>query len=867
MRVLYQLICLVAFWAFVLKADLVPSDNFDKLQAFTKWFTKNKGIINGIEVHQFPGMGNGFIATKTIEENDLVLKVPNQLIFCSENMKDHPSALVRWFYDYFNTQSSENALVAWLLYEKYLGEGSSFFEYIQVLPTNVPNLLYFSDDEVAELQNKVYEEEILSYQQEVQQNYRAFVRGLHQLLVDKQRQIPASLGELFLPPNFVHHPEDEVGDRFTASFGVEDVAQRVTMDEYRWALSIFNSRALRFHGEIHLIPMSDIFNYEKHSKPRATDNGNFFLQFHQRDASGAVSIFADRPTEQGRQLFEDYGDNTNEIYLQYHGFIPHQLNPFHCVKAEFGPFFRQLADLPEDSPLDVAAALEGALAPKQLELLKAFAFPLRQMQAVCLKQDGRIGRNFVVFFSLLSAKEEEVAVCLASWREQTGGPTGNKQRINWMKIFRDCGFEERQQFLERHLADAAQALAQDRPVPDPFPEDQTEDEDELDDSADARFWRTFRSFLRAALSAQRFPTRAEEDRAQLLSIQQWWRGYLPGEGEGEVSPETVTHRELAVKYRVTNKLLLQHLAALYGLDPALIYAPAASSSSSEMRADGATTRSVSGSAGEAVGMFEESAARAKELLPRRIADFNDWFRSYGPRPCKIEAVLFDNFYRVGTAVTADTIARDELYLGVPQAAIMSAERAFQSPGIQSLVSGLLAKYGRNDEFHELVFFLLHEALVRGVESEFYPYLVLLPRPADQRDVLPVYWSPELIRRRLSPSHLAVEVLNYQRRVQRRFQFLQNITEITSFFTVRQAAAEKGGTSRTTQLFSYEHYLWATAILDSRAIWWEGKRHLVPMLDFINCAEHPSDPARVHSTTLDDSKRFAVTRSGNPTPKS
>ena len=35
--------------------------------------------------------------------------------------------------------------------------------------------------------------------------------------------------------------------------------------------------------------------------------------------------------------------------------------------------------------------------------------------------------------------------------------------------------------------------------------------------------------------------------------------------------------------------------------------------------------------------------------------------------------------------------------------------------------------------------------------------------------------------------------------------------------------------------------------------WNGARHLVPLLDLINCAEGP-DPSRVHSTALDDSVR-------------
>ena len=50
-------------------------------------------------------------------------------------------------------------------------------------------------------------------------------------------------------------------------------------------------------------------------------------------------------------------------------------------------------------------------------------------------------------------------------------------------------------------------------------------------------------------------------------------------------------------------------------------------------------------------------------------------------------------------------------------------------------------------------------------------------------------------------------------------------------------------------YSEQAYTWAHAILDSRAIWWNGQRHLVPMLDFVNCGEGPN-PQRVHSTFLD-----------------
>lgn len=37
-----------------------------------------------------------------------------------------------------------------------------------------------------------------------------------------------------------------------------------------------------------------------------------------------------RACSEGQQLLEDYGDNMDKIYIQYHGFVPDS-NPFRCV--------------------------------------------------------------------------------------------------------------------------------------------------------------------------------------------------------------------------------------------------------------------------------------------------------------------------------------------------------------------------------------------------------------------------------------------------------------------------------------------------------------------------------------------------------
>jgi hypothetical protein len=48
------------------------------------------------------------------------------------------------------------------------------------------------------------------------------------------------------------------------------------------------------------------------------------------------------------------------------------------------------------------------------------------------------------------------------------------------------------------------------------------------------------------------------------------------------------------------------------------------------------------------------------------------------------------------------------------------------------------------------------------------------------------------------------------------------------------------------VFDEKAYTWASYILDSRSIWWNGGRHLTPLLDFINCRQGPAGH-NIHST--------------------
>jgi hypothetical protein len=74
-------------------------------------------------------------------------------------------------------------------------------------------------------------------------------------------------------------------------------------------------------SDITIFPFVSMFNYSPHPDVRVSNSGEFFLSHHKLNEDGIV-ILADRDEISGNQLFEDYGDNEDKVYLQYHGFIP-----------------------------------------------------------------------------------------------------------------------------------------------------------------------------------------------------------------------------------------------------------------------------------------------------------------------------------------------------------------------------------------------------------------------------------------------------------------------------------------------------------------------------------------------------------------
>lgn len=831
--------------------------------AFTKWFRDNGGIINGIEVAGFPLMGRGFAAVKSLTENEQILQIPHKMIFSTKNMPNHVDERTKKILD---TLGSDAALYAWLLLEKH--KDDSFFKpYLDVMPSYVPSLINFSDLELAELQSATLVKEVLEMKQSAEADYKAFT-GAYKKITSKR----------------------------SAESGP---APEISFDEYLWSMSMFNSRGLRFQGPVYMAPMADIFNFQRHPAARPPNNGDFFAKHHKLDASG-ITVLSDRAHSMSdrahqasqQQVFEDYGDNSDEIYFKYHGFVPDE-NPFRCATLGFDHIG---ADLVGNTMSGVSAGLSSTvqssttapLLPGVTQTHKALveALEFSRLPSKCVDQvpenasagivaasnqptsiGGYFGKGLEVLLILLSFTEAEASHCLnyihtstAAASSQAGTRGGAK---NWPGIFKECSFSSAEEYVRNvrtgkisgevskigtSLLSASDdgTLTGDAPMSD-------------------RVVHTIHKFLELNVEQDQITTSIDDDHSLLSQLQTQLS--VGGQADGDHS---VLHKYLAVKYRYHRKRLLLGIAERYGADKVV------QKLTSRHRA---IEENPPGWLLEDTSLSTDTSATIKVAatplpfdapLSERIRAFNQWFHSLQPTPCHITALEIPEF-RLGTIATKN-IAKNEIYLGIAatNGGIMDSEVAMKGPNeaVSGLLSQLTTAYPKRDDFHELLFFLLHERFVLQEKSFYWPYLSLLPSYEDMENnaFVPLLWAEEDIKTRLGPSDVAGLITDYHIKTRNRFNSIVKMPLIQKFFpnrTSETSATPPNGDADTTvyDVFTFRNYQWATVILDSRSIWWSGKRHLVPMLDFVNCQEHSVDRSILHSTVLDDAGKYAITKSG------
>ena len=231
-------------------------------------------------------------------------------------------------------------------------------------------------------------------------------------------------------------------------------------------------------------------------------------------------------------------------------------------------------------------------------------------------------------------------------------------------------------------------------------------------------------------------------------------------------------------------------------------------------------------------------------LSSRVDDFNLFLQQINFPINHIKAKVVDNGMRLGAIATKDLNLGDT-YLSIPIEWTISID-TIDNSALWIPIKHLLPTYNHaqsQNAFTLLILYVIHERYVLQEESKWWPYLYLLPTFDDMTENLPLFFDEDKLDMLLG-SDLRPLIIKYQRNVEEKF------VELFS----NAAIGDLLGSA-----FTYNNFRWAHAIWDTRSIWWEGKRHLVPLLDLVNCDTGTRTLDKVHSTSLEEYGKFAVTQ--------
>jgi hypothetical protein len=223
-----------------------------QVKAFKQWFTDKGGIVNGLDVAEFEGMGRGIQAARDIVPDQDVLFIPASMIISSNTVKTSDDKDHKQIFKLF--QDEQELITAFILFERAKGDDSFWKPYFDVLPQYIPNLGHSSADELDGLQHPPFANEIKRTNKKTRAAFQNF-------LIKTNEIWPSSVS--------------------------------ATEMDYMWAASIVDSRAFRFQGSINLAPFSDMFNYHAHKDERQPNAGNFFLKHHKLTSAG-LQVTSDR---------------------------------------------------------------------------------------------------------------------------------------------------------------------------------------------------------------------------------------------------------------------------------------------------------------------------------------------------------------------------------------------------------------------------------------------------------------------------------------------------------------------------------------------------------------------------------------------
>ncbi|CUG94324.1 membrane-associated protein, putative [Bodo saltans] len=279
-----------------------------------------------IEVAATEAMGLGVVVGREgahrIRAGTRLLELPINATFCRERLAQRQATTHEGGYGSILAQADEEQMVTLSILTEYaLGDASQFAPWIRAMPTpdEIQTPFQWSKEERQLIEPRSLAQMVATVERSVRQGFDNAKRYISPLQA------------------FVKKRKATVSPRNDDAFSFE---------RYCWARSLVDTRAWNMQGKKYLVPVADFFNHDEDEHDRAYSftyhvhaRSQKFMDYHMISHSKGVKVLrvlSDRDGgAAGSPLCESYGDNTNDIYLPYHGFLP-AVNRRDCQSLRLG---------------------------------------------------------------------------------------------------------------------------------------------------------------------------------------------------------------------------------------------------------------------------------------------------------------------------------------------------------------------------------------------------------------------------------------------------------------------------------------------------------------------------------------------------
>lgn len=282
--------------------------------AFLDWFERRGGEYakDLIGLQDFPDTGRGAVALKDIEEDETLFEIPRDLVL-STRTSELPSLLEEK--DRESLGSGWASLILCMMWEEAKGPEGKWGDYFASMPTTFNTLMFWSDEELAQLKGSTILEKI--GKAEAEADYREKVLPL----ITRRPDLfpPAAVATHYSPERY-HINGSRILSR---SFHVEkwsekdqnqesgeDSEEPRDMDVDDSGSSEDDDEEREDTADVGMTPMADMLN-ARHS----CNNARLFYE------EGVLKMISTKRILEGEQIWNTYGEPPNADLVRRYGYV------------------------------------------------------------------------------------------------------------------------------------------------------------------------------------------------------------------------------------------------------------------------------------------------------------------------------------------------------------------------------------------------------------------------------------------------------------------------------------------------------------------------------------------------------------------